>query len=44
MAAGAIPSPGHLPGPGGVGDQSAWLLDAFDVISAAFHELRPPEG
>jgi len=30
----------HLPDGGGVADQSAWLMDAFAIMSAAESELR----
>lgn len=39
MAAGLIPVSGHLPQLGGVIDQGAWLLDAFDIIDNAYAEL-----
>lgn len=30
-----------LPEAGGYNDQPAWLMDAFDVIDAAFDAMRP---
>ena len=34
---------GPLPDTGGVNDQSAWLLDAFDILGAADAEMRREE-
>jgi hypothetical protein len=31
----------HLPDPGGVNNQSAWLMDAFEIVGAAFHASEP---
>ena len=44
MAGGVIPVAGHLPEPGGVLDQGAWLMDAFDLLEAAEARIRPPTG
>lgn len=44
MAAGAIPIVGHLPEPGGVLDQSAWLLEAFSILNTVEAKLAPPVG
>ena len=33
----------HLPDPGGMNRQSAWLMDAFSVCTAAEIELRKEE-
>lgn len=43
MAAGAIPVVGHLPETGGLLDQSAWLMSAFDVLDAAYYDLKPED-
>ena len=34
----------HLPDPGGVNDQAAWLLEAFNACSAAEAELSKEEA
>lgn len=31
----------HLPDAGGVNDQAAWLMAAFDIIADAVRRLRP---
>jgi hypothetical protein len=31
----------HLPGPGGVGQQSAWLLDAIEQFERVFQDAKP---
>jgi hypothetical protein len=42
MAAGIVPVAGHLPEAGGTLDQGAWLVAAFDILSAAEAKLTPP--
>ncbi len=37
-------APGPLPGPGGVGDQGAWLSDAIEIAQAAWREIEKREG
>ncbi|MCG8691008.1 MAG: hypothetical protein MI806_07340 [Minwuiales bacterium] len=37
---GGFPRLAHLPDPGGMGDQSAWLIDAFQICAAAFVALN----
>jgi hypothetical protein len=41
MAGGIMPVTGLLPEAGGTLDQSAWLMDAFDILDAAYLELKP---
>jgi len=31
----------HLPDAGGVNDQAAWAMSAFDIVAVAFEEMRP---
>lgn len=35
MAGGYLPVSGQLPEPGGILDQGAWLMTAFDILSEA---------
>lgn len=44
MAAGWMPAVGHLPESGGYGEQAAVMLDAFDLMDAAWGELEGGEG
>jgi hypothetical protein len=44
MAGGMIPVVGQLPEAGGMLDQSAWLLEAFDILSATETRLAPASG
>lgn len=44
MAAGILPVVGHLPEAGGVGDQAAIMIDAFEIMSAAQQRLEAGKG
>jgi hypothetical protein len=44
MAAGVIPTIGHLPEAGGTLDQGAWLMDAFALLNDYEAQLAPPTG
>jgi hypothetical protein len=44
MAAGLVPVTGHLPEAGGLGDQAAIMIDAFEIMSAAQQRLDAHEG
>ena len=44
MAAGLIPVTGHLPEAGGVGDQAAIMIDAFEIMTAAQQRLDASRG
>lgn len=44
MAGGMIPVAGHLPKPGGMLDQGAWLLVASDIFPAADAKLALSQG
>lgn len=43
MAAGYLPVVGHLPESGGVGEQAAIMLDAFDIMTQAETERMAGE-
>lgn len=43
MAAGILPIVGHLPESGGVGEQAAVMLDAFEIMTAAEADLLQQE-
>jgi hypothetical protein len=44
MAAGILPIVGHLPEPGGMLDQGAWLMEAFVILNNVESKLAPPVG
>jgi len=44
MAAGMIPTIGHLPEHGGTLDQCCWLMEAFSILNDVEQKLAPPTG